>query len=52
MKKNSDRENFDIINTHLRLRVIKSGAEYLLRKDKEINQFLSKSKKTFIARFL
>ena len=32
--------------------MIKSKAEYSLRKDKKINQYLSKSKKTFTARFL
>ena len=37
IRKDFDRENSDIIDTHLRLRVIKSGAEYLLRKDKGIN---------------
>ena len=31
---------------------MKSEAKYLLKKDKEINQYLSKSKKTLTARFL
>ena len=31
---------------------MKSKAEYLLKKDKKINQYLSKSKKILIARFL
>ena len=37
IREDSDRENSDIVNIYLRLRVIKNRAEYLLRKDKEIN---------------
>ena len=37
IRKDSDRENSDIIDYYLRLRVIKNGAEYLLRKGKRIN---------------
>ena len=41
-----------MINIYLRLRARKGRAEYLLRKDKGINYYLSKSKKTLTARFL
>ena len=51
IKKDPDRENSDTINTYLRLRVRKGEAEYLLRKDKGINYYLSKLKKTLTARF-
>ena len=52
IKKGRDKENFDIINVYLRLRVRKGKVEYLLKKDKEINHYLSKSKKIFTTRFL
>ena len=41
-----------MINIYLRLRARKGGAEYLLRKGKGMNYYLSKSKKIFTARFL
>ena len=50
--KDPDKKNSDTVNTYLRLRVRKSGAEYSLRKDKGMNYYLSKSKKTLTARFL
>ena len=37
IRKDSDRENSDTTDTHLRLRIIKGKAEYLLKKDKKIN---------------
>ena len=37
IRKNSNQENSDIIDIYLRLRVMKNGAEYSLKKDKKIN---------------
>ena len=52
IRKDPDKENSDTINTYLRFRMRKGGAEHLLRKDKEINYYISKSKKTLTARFI
>ena len=52
MRKDFERENSDAVNIYLRLRVRKGGAEYLLKKGKKINYYLSKSKKTLTTRFL
>ena len=52
IRKGADRENSDSIETYLRIRKKKSGAEYLVKKSKKINHYLLKLKKTLTTRFL